>query len=182
MDHYTQADIVALIAYPKTISEPPKKDMRIERGSQRNAMRLTAYRDKEVLEFEVFMRVNDTFPEDFSIGLRFTPRDGRASITLLRCNGPHGEFDSHLHQPTTHFQYHIHPAKASNLEIGARAEKDGEPTDGYASYLQALHYFLRAVNVTNASQYFPQALQLEMNLNVDETSSGLPGPAEDPVQ
>jgi hypothetical protein len=182
MDPYTQADIDALIACPKTISDPPKKDMRLDRGSRRNSMRLVATRDKEVLEFEVFMRINDRFPENFSIGLRFTPRDGRANIVLLRCNGPHGEFASRLGQPATHFQFHVHPARASNIEAGARAEKDGEPTDAYGSYSQALHHFLRAVHVINASQYFPQALQLEMNFDVDQANNGLPGAPQGPVQ
>jgi len=157
---YSQQDIERLITCAKEISDPPRKEMRAERGSQRNDMRLRS-REGD-LEFSVFMRINDDFPENFSIGLEFRPQDEPGSICLLRCNGPHGEFVGGPQSP--HFLPHIHRARPENIEAGLRAERGGEPTDAYASYLEALRYFLRIVNVTNVDEFFPNLRQLELNL------------------
>ena len=62
---YTQAELDDLIAAPKIITEAPKKAMRLERGSRRNDMRLRS--EDESMDFTAFMRINDTFPENFSI-------------------------------------------------------------------------------------------------------------------
>jgi len=152
MKEYTQQELDDLISCEKDICDPPKKDMRKERGSRRNNMRLRG-RDGS-LEFSVFMRINEDFPEDFSIGLEYHPQEERGSICLLRCNGPHGDFlGSPI--PSSHFHYHIHKAKSQNLASGLRAERGGEVTDTYASYDQALHHFLRVIHAVNAEEYFP---------------------------
>jgi hypothetical protein len=39
--------------------------------------------------FTVFIRYNDEFNENFSVGLVYNPRERRGEILLLRCNGPH---------------------------------------------------------------------------------------------
>ncbi len=69
MTTYSQQDIERLISCAKVISDPPRKEMRVERGSRRNDMRLRSQEGE--LEFSVFMRVNDDFPENFSIGLEY---------------------------------------------------------------------------------------------------------------
>lgn len=103
------------------------------------------------------MRINDAFPENFSIGLNYLPRDERGILCLLRCNGPHGEYLGGALSP--HHLYHIHRAKAANLEAGLRAELGGDPTSDYASYEEALAWFLKAVNVKNAGEHFPGVFQ-----------------------
>lgn len=90
MKNYSELDIDRLISCPKLIVEPPKKQMRLERGSLRNDLGLHSV-DGD-LSFAVFMRINETFRENFSIGLTHSPSDEPGELCLLRFNGPHGEF------------------------------------------------------------------------------------------
>ena len=157
MKRYSEEEIDQLIGCPKLIADPPKKDFKIDRGSRRNDMRLKA-QDGD-LEFSIFIRVNQDFEENFSVGLVYHPKDEPGQFCLLRCNGPHGDF---VGSPTSpHFLYHIHKAKPENIEAGARAERGGEETDRYASYQQAIRYLLNVANALNAEEYFP-AMQLPL--------------------
>jgi hypothetical protein len=160
VDPYTQKEIDELISCPKVVTEPPKKEMRFERGSKRNDMRLQS-KDGEK-DFSVFIRVNEKFPENFSIGLEYHPKDGRGSIILLRCNGPHGDFETPSGTPVPHTQYHIHKAKEKNLVAGDKPERGGEPTTEYATYMQAIHYLLKHINASGAPQYFPITKQIPL--------------------
>jgi hypothetical protein len=154
---YTQEEIENLIRCPKVFPEPIKTGMRLERGHQRNDMRLLS--QDGVNAFSVFIRINESFPENFSIGLVFHPRDEPGSFCLLRCNGPHGEFIGNALTPDHHFHCHIHKAKAENMSDGARPERGGEATDHYASFKEALRYFLDTTNVLCAEDYFPSSYQ-----------------------
>ena len=169
MKQYTQDEIDDLITCPKLIAEPPKKEMWLERGSRRNNMPLIS--EKGDREFYVYLRVNEDFPENFSIGLDYVPKEVRGSICLLRCNGPHGEFVDNSETPHPHFLPHIHKAKPENIASGLRAERGGEVTSRYLSYLQALAYFLTAIHVINALEYFPNIGQLSLDLENEEQSS-----------
>lgn len=60
---YSQKDIDDLIACPKTVSDPPKKDMRLVDADWRNDAKLIAT-DNTTGEFHVFMRKNEDFPEN----------------------------------------------------------------------------------------------------------------------
>ena len=150
---YTQEEIDDLIASPKLIVEPPKKEFRSDRGHKRNGMTLQSVDGKT--DFTVFMRINEDFPENFSIGLEHSPRDERGTILLLRCNGPHGEFVGIPGRPHPHFLHHVHRADAANLDAGLRGETNAQATDLYASYEEALRFFLKVANATNAQEFFP---------------------------
>ena len=142
--------------------------MRAERGHQRKDMTLRSL-DGE-WRFSVFMRVNERFPENFSVGLIYDPRDEAGDLTLLRCNGPHGEHDplattgdyrnSPMEDPQPHFGYHIHRARADVINAGLAPLKFAELTEAYASFPEALHHFLRLINIVAAEAYFPPGNQL----------------------
>lgn len=166
MKAFTQDELDLLIACPKTIVEPPRRELREERGSLRNDLRLRSA--DGALEFSVFLRVNADFPENFSIGLVHSPPDERGSITLVRCNGPHGPYNADLADPEAHFEYHVHQASAARLEAGLKAEGDGRATREYASYREALVHFLRLVNLQEAARYFPDLQQPLLNLGEEE--------------
>jgi hypothetical protein len=135
--------------------------MRSERGYQRNDMSLDSQDHK--WRFSVFMRVNERFPENFSIGLVYSPRDEPGDLTLLRCNGPHGEHEnSPMESQPPHFGYHIHRARADVINAGLLPHKFAELTDAYASFQEALQYFLKLVNIIGAEAYFPTADQLPL--------------------
>lgn len=166
MKTYSQEEIENLISCPKVITDPPKREMRSERGSRRNNMGLRSKDD--ALEFTVFMRINEDFHENFSIGLNYSPRDERGTLCLLRYNGPHGDFLGGSPALESHFRYHVHRAKAENLAVGLKAERGGEPTATYASYKDALASFLKEINVINATEHFLELSQPMLPLNLPE--------------
>ena len=149
MEKLTDDLINKLIQCPKQVVEPPKREMKAERGNKRNGMRLHSVDDQ--LDFSVFVRVNERFLENFSVGLRYHPKEG-PSCLLLRCNGPHGpqrDLGNYSHE---HFDFHVHKAKAQ-CDDSTNAELIAERTDGYGSCEQAIQYMLRSVNVVDADKY-----------------------------
>ena len=88
MKHWTQAELDALVTCRKLTLDPPRKSMREESGSLRNEAMLESV--DCLFTFRVFIRQNVKFPENFSVGMDFVPRDEPGSVCLLRCNGPHG--------------------------------------------------------------------------------------------
>jgi hypothetical protein len=164
----SQEEIDNLISCRKTIIETETKSMRTEKGHKRRDMRL---RSKETgLEFEVFLRISTYFPENFCLGITHRPQGERDRITLLRCNGPHGLFIGGPEDLHSHFLFHIHRAKAENINMGLRAERGGQPTTEYASYREALSYFLRTINVENLKEHFPGINQGLLWSSINEES------------
>ncbi|MCK6438850.1 MAG: hypothetical protein L6Q71_01455 [Planctomycetes bacterium] len=150
----TQQQIDDLIACRKVIVEPPRKEMTEERGSRRNDMRLTSEDRAHV--FPVFMRINSTFQENFSAGLDYIVPGERDRICLLRCNGPHGEHvNEFLDEPDHHVTYHIHTAKAELLEQQKLPERYADITKEYATFEEALRYFLKRCNIAGWEEHFP---------------------------
>lgn len=160
MTEHTQERLDELIACPKTIVDPPRREMREERGSRRNEMRLVSADGKD--EFVAYMRINVKFEENFSIGLDYCPKDVTGRFCLLRCNGPHGEWTNDLIEPHPHFGYHVHRANADNMERGMKSEAGAEVTKEYASYPEALKFFLKICNVADAQRHFPGVDQMNL--------------------
>ncbi len=152
MKKYSQKEIEELVACPKRIIAPPRKDMKPERGSLRNDMELESM-DGSV-GFSVFMRINERFPENFSIGLNVIPKDEPGSFCVLRYNGPHGEHvNSGFEEEHPHYGHHIHTANAELMEAGTLPEKYAEITETYASYEEALFHFLKMTNIQDADEH-----------------------------
>ena len=105
----------------------------------------------------MFMRKNEDFPENFSIGLIYNPHDGQGEITLFRCNGKHGDFNKSFDPSHPHSDYHTHRAAEDAIETGQAAEKDAVPTTEFASFEEGLQFFLKEVNLNakDAKKYFP---------------------------
>ncbi len=152
MDKYTQELIDGLITCPKQIIEPPLKEMRSQRGYLRNGMKLKSRSDD--LYFNVFIRINKNFNENFSIGLDYLPVDERGNICLLTYNGPHGGFIDKSGIPEWHSRYHIHKVGPDILNEGGKRCKLTEITTDYASYVQALLLFIKRVNIIDSTEYF----------------------------
>ena len=161
MRTWTQAELDELISCPKQVKDAPRKDMLLDGAHQRNDMTLTSVDGEH--RFLVFMRVNDRFQENFSVGLDYDPRDEPGNIPLLRCNGPHGEHDaSPIDDPHPHCGNHIHRARADLLNAGSVDLKSAELTGAYASFPEALRHFLELVNLLDRETYFPAAVQLPL--------------------
>lgn len=61
MKKYSQEEIEGLIKCKKRVTDPPRKEMKAERGSLRNDIQLESLDGK--IGFAVFMRINERFPE-----------------------------------------------------------------------------------------------------------------------
>jgi hypothetical protein len=164
--NYDTLELLKLLAIPKLVSEPPRREMKLERGSWRNDMRLRSVDGDH--DFRVFMRKSEEFPENFSIGLAYLPKDGNGEIVLLRCNGPHGEFNATLDASHPHYSFHVHQATEETIASGERPESHAESCAEFASYEEALQYFIRTVNIDDAAEYFPDLAQGHFRFEQDE--------------
>ncbi len=70
-----------------------------------------------------------------------------------------------------HRDYHVHRASAEMIEAGLRPERTATINRDFASYAEAVQYFLRATNITDARTYFGDLAQ-----------GILPFPEEEPTQ
>ena len=149
---YEQKYIDSLFTCEKEIVEPPSKDYKESRGHMK--MNFTMSSLDGTLSFRAFIRFNIKFPENFSIGLDYNPREEKGTICLLRCNGTHGENQQIPH----HQSFHIHKANSDTINAGAKPESNIEIVNDYASLEQAIHYFIKYINLKQEDQnnYFPE--------------------------
>ena len=152
---YTQQNIDALISCVKKISDPPKRELKLVGAHWRNDMKLVAA--KVDGEFSVFIRRSEDFPENFSIGLIYDPKDGRGEIILIRCNGQHGVFGGTFDPNHPHWAYHIHRATEATVAAGLRPEHHADTTEAYASFEEAMQHFVKLINLNSpeADKHFP---------------------------
>ena len=156
----TDQEIQDLIKSPKEIKEKiPVNGYKEESGYKRCNLALESAGDSARL-FLLFIRQNNTFIENFSIGLHYQSNDREfGSLTLLRYNGPHGERsrcqDGHYDKP------HIHRIRAAEMDSGHTQpqKKHRAITDKYDTFEEALNVFFADVGVKNYLQYFPECRQ-----------------------
>jgi hypothetical protein len=156
------AEIQRLIRVPKRISEPPSRNWRLDLAQKRKDFRLVSEDGQD--SFRAFARQSLVFPENFSIGLEYEPTDGSDSVILLRCNGPHGDYNRAINPDHPHFHSHIHVATEAAMSAGERAEREATRTSEFVTSKEAVRYFLHAVNVDNddQAQYFEEELTLTL--------------------
>lgn len=159
MRAYTQQELDALIGCPKVVTEPPRPTMIAESGQKRNGLKLRS--EDSADEFAVFIRINEDFHENFSIGLRHLPV-GEESAILLRCNGDHGVHQNQVVNADQIDGVHIHYTTEAALQAGLKLENYAKPTSAYATYEDALRHFLRIINVLHPEKHFPQIYQLPL--------------------
>jgi hypothetical protein len=143
--------------------------MLLNRGSQQNNMKLQS-KDGEH-DFSVFMRVNQRFPEIFSVGLIYHPKDDPKKICLLRCNGDHGEHRNHIIGAKPFKGFHIHRATSEAIDAGELPEQFADITDAYASYEEALIYFFAVINLDDCERYFAKIYQKQLSIFPEEDLS-----------
>lgn len=134
------------------IIDPPAREFKEDRGHMKKNFTLSSLDDSFL--FRAFIRFNIKFPENFSIGLDFNPKDEKGTICLLRCNGSHGENK----QIPLHESFHIHKATADTINSGVKPESNVEKTEEYASMDGAIQYFVNYINLNqeNKNRYFPE--------------------------
>lgn len=151
--------ISELIKEEKVITEPPKRDFKVENQHLRNDFQLTS--SDGVRRYSVFMRQHINFKENFSIGLVYHHEEG-TSFNIFRCNGNHGEVIIDILSPIPHFGYHTHWITAELIENNINDPKQSELTKEYASYEQAMNYFCRYVNIKDSDKFFPDISQINI--------------------
>lgn len=149
MRTFTDEELKSLVACPKKVIDPPRRDMRLDGKMKRNDMTLQSADGKH--EFRVFMRQSDEFPENFSIGLMYLPNEETGSFQLIRCNGQHGGERAHSH----HAVFHVHRSKADDINAGIMEPRHIEETNAYASFREALAHFCATVQVEKSDDHFP---------------------------
>lgn len=158
MSIYTDEFLSELISCSKKIIDPPKREWKNIGRYRRNEMRLESS-DKQH-HFHVFMRQSEEFLENFSIGMNYFPKT-EPSFCLIRYNGRHGAVKEHPH----HADFHVHRILSEDLNNDIRAEKHVEITTEYASYEEALRYFLKEINLIgeDKEKYFSWVSQMKLS-------------------
>jgi len=148
---YTDEFIAQLFQCEKVIIDPPPREFREERGYMKKNFTLQSVDGQ--FNFKGFIRYNTRFPENFSIGLDYNPREEKGTVCLIRCNRNHGE---NVVFPY-HASCHIHRATALTLNEGLKPESHIEQTTEYSRLDEAIQYFIRVVllDKTQAEKYFP---------------------------
>lgn len=146
-------EIERLITCPKQIRKKPRRNMAREGLHLRNDFDCEEVGGPGL--FHVFMRQHAEFPENFSIGLNYSPERGGDSQCLFRCNGPHGEQLTFPNTPAHHFTHHIHRASEEAFAAGLRAESRAKVTEEYATFEEAFVYFVNTCSILYVDKYFP---------------------------
>jgi hypothetical protein len=163
----TDADICDLIGRSKRIvNKSPTSGYREQGQSRRCDLELVDIAD-ECRKYRVFIRQNTKFIENFTIGLRHRPQGDPTMrmLTLVRYNGPHGEYsrnaDGHYAVP------HIHRITQKEIASGSHQPQEchRELTDRYSTYESALQVFWMDIGVrddANINKHFPGLMQSKM--------------------
>ena len=157
---FTDADFEKLITCPKKVIVAPKLSLKLENRNFRNSMEIISVDDEQ--KFKVFIRISEKFQEDFSIGLRYFPPN-QPEGQLIRFNGPHEPFD--LTTKDLHYAPHLHILPASDYNSGIRRKDPRKKirANEYSTYEEAIRYFIKYCNITNAPEikYLSQFLRKE---------------------
>lgn len=108
--------------------------------------------------FDVFIRQNTKFINQFSIGLRYKINEKK--IILIRYNGEHGQSDWSIDKHYSAF--HIHKITEELLDKGIFEPKYIEITSRFTTYDSAINEFRKHVNINNYTKYFTEIIQLPL--------------------
>lgn len=158
---WTDELIKELIGCSKKVVDFPRTTNKGERmGFIKKTFSFISADEKHV--FNGFITQNEVFPENFSIGLTYVPKNEKGAVVLLRCNGRHGGTRQYPH----HAHPHIHYASAERISLGLKAEGVIEITDKYATVENALEYFVNLINldIRDRSKFVgnPGSIQIDL--------------------
>lgn len=142
----TEERIQDLLAMPKTVVNKGAREIR-EGKSYRLEYRAVAREADE--EFVVFVRRHVDMEDNFTAGLRWTPKSGEPVI-LMRCNGGSHPHTNQLEK--TGFpvgRCHVHVATERYIAAGKNAEHYAEITSDFQTHNGALHALCSMCNILN---------------------------------
>ncbi len=141
----TNQEIEELTTCPKIIINAPKKEPILRQGSWHNGFKLESLDSK--YQFSVYTRINEKFEENFSVGLIYK------NTHLIRCNGIHGVHKNKIINNNEFNVFHIHKATQEVIEQELDSCSDAQLTNEYATFEEALFFFIKHINITNADEY-----------------------------
>lgn len=150
---YTNEEIHKLIRCNKIVTANSTKDLQPKYKYLRNDYKAESTTEPKQ-KFQIFIRVSQELPEDFSIGLNHINEEGK-SICLVRCNGKHGSHRNHKPGAISFFDFHIHTATAEAIAADEKPEQYAEITSEYATWQDAVRHFCQLTHITNAADYYP---------------------------
>lgn len=157
MIELTESDIQNLINCEKKILKAaPSKGFNSIKRSRVREFDIESI-DKQYV-FSVFARQNEIIIENFSIGLKFKPKNQASlferTIVILRYNGAHGAYDFSI---DGHYSnYHIHSISKKYIDQGIYEARHITVTDKYNTFELAFNEFLKDINIINRDKYlFP---------------------------
>ena len=156
----TEQEIQNLIDMPKTINKKePKIGYKKQDNDRRGSVSLSAGNDKSI-KFHIFIRQNQTFIENFSIGLNCKIPALSNSVSLIRYNGSHDPRDNIQH----HLKPHIHRITSEEIQAGylKHPNKNIQETNKYNTFEEGLIVFFKDMNITNWQEHFYELEQLTL--------------------
>ena len=160
-----------LAACAKRVSEP-RREMKAEGAFGSNDFELESTDGQH--QFKAFFRQNQTFPENFSLGLDYLPGAG-GRFPILRVNGPHGDCNRSFDPSHPHTSPHVHRMIAEDLTNGIFKPREATVSSDYVSFEQAVPYFLKLINlVEGASEYFEPYRQMALSFSNGEENQETP--------
>ena len=158
---FTDELLANLISCPKIIVDAPKRTIAV-RGSDKIKFSLESSDHNH--SFIGFISKNQTFQENFSIGLVYNPKDEKGKIVLMRVNGPHGPTENMPH----HSGPHVHLATADRINSGLKPEGSIEINVPYISIEEAIQYYVKRINIDiiDIHKYFPSP-DNQLNITFD---------------
>lgn len=94
-------------------------------------------RDDFENRFEVFVRVNNEIPGDFSVGVIYRSEGYDKGIVLRRYNGNNHSHTNKIEREKIVRKFHIHEATERYQDTGYIAEDYATISTGYSTYQEA---------------------------------------------
>ena len=147
----TNKEIQSLI---QILKREPKKSYKRKYKNNRCNLSLSGEKNDEI-KFDVFIRQNQEFIENFSIGLIYKTSGFPNGLHLIRYNGPH---DS---KTAGHLKPHIHKMTEKDIHSGSSNPKPTkrEETNKYNTFEEELEAFFADMKIINWKKYFPELEQ-----------------------
>jgi hypothetical protein len=158
---YSQEELDALVNCQKRVTDPPRREMKAENGYFRSDFRLESLDGER--QFVGFLRQSAAFPENFSVGLDYQPKD-EGRFPLLRLNGKHGDANFSFDPAHPHNDTHLHRITAEDLEAGIIRARHATTCGEYASFEEAVGYFVKLLSTVDDGGCFDRFRQLNLNL------------------
>jgi hypothetical protein len=146
----TDTELATLISMPKVIVDAPKNSS--SRASHIKKSFTLESVDKQY-SFGGFITQNQAFPENFSVGLTYYPKNEKGAYILLRCNGKHGLHENIPH----HAECHVHTTDAGSINNGMNTAHIVAVTQDYITLEEAIQYYVNRINLEpeDRRKHFP---------------------------